>query len=1197
MRQQQAQQTAHVNANVDGSSRVTFEEPPSSRSAASSSAPPPYGEESSSTLALPVSRISDSSRSDGSLAEHGVYATTTTTHTVSTTTTFFRLPRRKKDKGPLFPLPPKVDSANTSTSATPRLSAGHSAESPTRQHFPGQAEQGTGNASPRRHLGFAIERSQSRASTRSGRPSSSMARGPTLEQRGRSSTMTSQGRVYEDDSVPTPPVPHSTRTSTSTAGRPSLAGLFNLTKLRQSSEPMFGRGSGPDTPGSVDSKQASLSLPREPPVPIPERQEGDTPAKYLARLEEVVNRGALVAIVSKSNDEFMKNVLRSFMRRFSFFEEPLDMATRKLLTQVQLPKETQQIDRTVQSFADRYHECNPGIFVSPDDAYFVAFSIIILHTDFFNSNNKRKMQKQDYVKNSTRKENSKEGNRSTVDSDAVPSEILECFYDNIVYTPFIHVEDEVEMTSERILAHKASRKGGLKASNSPSIRKGGSGPIDPYLLIFEGKLDNLRPPLQEVLSLEDPFNYLGTASSINVSDLNRCFFKYGVVQILSSRSRPDAFVNQATISNPAEAQVGIVDMKVTKVGIVWRKDPKKKKTRSPWQEWGAILTGSQLYFFRNTSWIKNLMHQFESHQKSRKSNTPVVFRPPLEQLKPDFLLSTDQVVALRDAEYRKHKHAFFVMRQTVYQEVFLADDESDMNDWLAKINYAATFRTAGVRMRGILAGSSESNTEHEGRQPESRSSAKSSLTSHSKTRRATNADEELTRQIMQARQQIMLQKIYEAREKIIEFEKILDDLVRTARHFCILTPIQARTREELMEATLQLATNIRWARVEKWRFRCHCDILQHDLNQDNKSSSEAPTSPSNKTELTPQQSKEKDIRSAFARFNSKNGNAASPNSSRIRPSNQPTGAKIFSMDDIFRSPSKTRQQAHKAKGSWELPPLSFERGRSVSLSRNSKTSSRRSSDLVTDQPIGNSNNDMVYAKPQTSRAASLIAESSGDKDEHEALVEAGVLVSESRRKERTKDPQEDGEEKVKIPDLEDKEGLSRVRHSLQRRLQNAHVPSHHRSKKGGRDSLVSNAISEDSTSTAESEGLARGSGSFTVNGKKASIVTFGSELQSIALEDWRVRRSPHDEDLKPPPMGFEPGEAPFPSSRSSSAGSRPSTADTASTVRSLGFVTPTEQVSSDSAPVSPHTRTTPERFDDDVHVNEEALAEEGTASA
>jgi Sec7-like guanine-nucleotide exchange factor len=40
------------------------------------------------------------------------------------------------------------------------------------------------------------------------------------------------------------------------------------------------------------------------------------------------------------------------------------MAIRKLLMEVELPKETQQIDRFLQAFADRYHECNPGIFAT-----------------------------------------------------------------------------------------------------------------------------------------------------------------------------------------------------------------------------------------------------------------------------------------------------------------------------------------------------------------------------------------------------------------------------------------------------------------------------------------------------------------------------------------------------------------------------------------------------------------------------------------------------------------------------------------------------------------------------------------------------------------------------------------------------------------------------------------------------------------
>ena len=326
----------------------------SKQNAASSSAPPAYGDESNSALALPISRASESSRSDGSSNEQRVYATTTTTtHTVSTTTTFFRLPRRKKDKGPLFPLPAKVQpdasgSALTPPIASPRPSAesqSHAGNSPIKDERYGQA---------------------SPARPRFG-PSSSLAKTTSRDSfRGSSTALASLRRGLETDNLPTPPLPPSTRTSTSTTGRPSLGALFQFNRTRQSSEPVLPRTSGsgvPGTPVSVDSRYPPKSA-REPPVVVPAREEGDTPARYLARLEEVVNRSALVSLLSKSDDEFTKNVLRSYMRRFRFFEDPLDVAVRKMLMHVELPKETQQIDRTLQSFADRYHECNPGIFAS-----------------------------------------------------------------------------------------------------------------------------------------------------------------------------------------------------------------------------------------------------------------------------------------------------------------------------------------------------------------------------------------------------------------------------------------------------------------------------------------------------------------------------------------------------------------------------------------------------------------------------------------------------------------------------------------------------------------------------------------------------------------------------------------------------------------------------------------------------------------
>jgi Sec7-like guanine-nucleotide exchange factor len=98
---------------------------------------------------------------------------------------------------------------------------------------------------------------------------------------------------------------------------------------------------------------------------VPEREEGETAGRYLERLEaNNADRSAIAGYLTKTGDPFLQAVLRSYMRKFAFYGDPIDMALRKLLMQVELPKETQQIDRVIQGFADRYHECNPGIYVS-----------------------------------------------------------------------------------------------------------------------------------------------------------------------------------------------------------------------------------------------------------------------------------------------------------------------------------------------------------------------------------------------------------------------------------------------------------------------------------------------------------------------------------------------------------------------------------------------------------------------------------------------------------------------------------------------------------------------------------------------------------------------------------------------------------------------------------------------------------------
>lgn len=92
---------------------------------------------------------------------------------------------------------------------------------------------------------------------------------------------------------------------------------------------------------------------------------------------------------------------------------------------------------------------------------------------------------------------------------------------------------------------------------------------------------------------------------------------------------------------------------------------------------------------------------------------------------------------------------------------------------------------------------------------------------------------------------------------------------------------------------------------------------------------------------------------------------------------------------------------------------------------------------------------------------------------------------------------------------------SRIRRSLHRSLRDPHIHmnrhhSHSRSKKN-RDSISSTGPLSDDDGTTD--GLSRKTPSFTVHGKKASVVTFGSEWQNMPPEErLKLRKpTPHDE--------------------------------------------------------------------------------------
>lgn len=907
--------------------------------------------------------------------------------------------------------------------------------------------------------------------------------------------MSSLGRNSPRESVDDHLAPPTTRTSIST-GRKSFSDLFGLGRLRQNSDLVSSRQGTltPMTAGSNTSKNNSIQLPRGS-VSLPERRDDDTPAKYLERLLDVVSRSVVAAALSKSTEPFQLSVLRSYMRGFRFFGDPMDMALRKLLMEAELPKETQQIDRFLQAFANRYHECNPGIYSTPDQAYFIAFSLLILHTDVFNKNNKHKMQKIDYLKNTR--------------GEGISDDILGVFYDNITYTPFIHVEDDLDINGERIIAQKARKRTIFPHAAPDPAKKVAKEPVDPYTLIIDNRLDLLRPNLKDVMQLDDPYNYLGTAKLLSMKELQRTFFKTGVLQIVSARSRPDAFMTEKTVTNPEEAHPGIVDIKITKVGLLWRKDAKKKKTRSPWQEWGAILTGAQLYFFRNTTWIKHLMHQEKDHLKKGHDGDPCIFKPPLEQFKPDGLMSTDGAVALLDSSYNKHKHAFVYVRHGGFEEVLLAEDEDDMNDWLAKLNYAAAFRTSGVRMRGVIGGNYDGQNRRAIRGSSSGNVQVIQTASGEVTVTRSRIDHKMAQDILAARRDFMRQKIDDANEKLKESEATLENQLRNARHLQIQAPISPKTREQMLLAAARMAAQLKWTRMEIWKLKCHRDILQLDLEEERQLLG---LSPEEKTEvpvkpMTRQESKVSQISTGQGAPQSPTQSSMTRSSTVVERSDGDSSP----VTDVFQTPPTSATVSRE--DSWALPGATSNIGdpRKASIV---STALDSEASFATTPPGHEAVSSASPEKPAFEQPDDV------DADERDLLEQAGLLepelsrTSDQRSANGAADAEETSErrDRASISTPGERNERSKIRRSLQRTLRESagHI-SHHRHRRA-KDSTSNATLSDDGKRDAP-DVLPRGTGSFVVHGKKASVITFGNELQmqSLTSED-RIRQRMQRDD-------------------------------------------------------------------------------------
>jgi brefeldin A-inhibited guanine nucleotide-exchange protein len=101
-------------------------------------------------------------------------------------------------------------------------------------------------------------------------------------------------------------------------------------------------------------------------------------------------------------------------------------ALRQFLGNFKLPGEAQKIDRFMEKFSDKYCGDNPNVFKNADTAYALAFSVIMLNTDLHSKQIKKRMSKEDFIKN----------NRRITDSDVLSDEYFSNIFEEVHHISF-----------------------------------------------------------------------------------------------------------------------------------------------------------------------------------------------------------------------------------------------------------------------------------------------------------------------------------------------------------------------------------------------------------------------------------------------------------------------------------------------------------------------------------------------------------------------------------------------------------------------------------------------------------------------------------------------------------------------------------------------------------------------------------------
>ncbi|KAG7924609.1 hypothetical protein KL925_005229 [Ogataea polymorpha] len=557
-------------------------------------------------------------------------------------------------------------------------------------------------------------------------------------------------------------------------------------------------------------------------------EDSETPAQYLDRLLENYPVTSIASLLLSNESEFFKLCMREFLARyFDFSQEPLDLSLRKFLMINELPKETQQIDRVIYEFSRHYCAQHRDAGINEDYCYILTYSLIMLHTDKFNQNNKKKMAKYEFVDNllATLEQNENWGKSGELSKISIKA-VLEYYYDNVTYTPFTNITKD---QSDRVLESLVNKTplpypsgsflNGTASTAAPvmmtrkrsSTFRWSSVSIDPYEYIInhnvgELKMDvpfDFRNPFLLSTAEYDPDDIIRSqivpdeqylderllGNLLNTLKGSHCSMLLKVAKskaafLLGSRTEVINYDCEATGEE-------YLITRIFKIGMLTRQETKLLSNYKSWKRYFCVLTSVGLFFFKNVSLFKMKYVMNSKREKTivleeKTSNTPI-----LESPEPSFTIPNGAFAVrmrrnlyfdslVNDNQSSQLQHCTFYIYGKHSKDVYMVDNQYELVSWINSINCLSALDPVNLPIEKLELPFTDASI-----------------------------GEVINLRILTAAER--LEKLNQAIEAST---KSLQDFFLMIRRVSLLTPFQAKTRETLHSGVKLFAVKIEWTWFE-----------------------------------------------------------------------------------------------------------------------------------------------------------------------------------------------------------------------------------------------------------------------------------------------------------------------------------------------------------------------------------------------